>query len=94
VQTLIPLASLVDEPIVVHSTFDEDADPVAAAVRLRELAAAGPSTVVCSQGGLIPPMLAAIAQGGREFPTPKATAWVVSFADTWVAAVDRLTADV
>jgi 8-oxo-dGTP diphosphatase len=96
VQTLVPLASTLDLPIEVESVFDEDADPAASAARLAGLAAATPSTVVCSQGGLIPPLVASVAGGAAgadgtgRFHTPKGAGWVLSYHDSAVVAADAL----
>ncbi|MEE6260873.1 NUDIX domain-containing protein [Plantactinospora sonchi] len=64
VQTLQPLAELLDRPVEVDSAFTEPRpgqdsveNALAAAGRLLELAAAGTSAVVCSQGKVIPPAL-------------------------------------
>jgi 8-oxo-dGTP pyrophosphatase MutT (NUDIX family)/phosphohistidine phosphatase SixA len=88
VQTLQPLAELVDRPIVLDPAFDEPAPgaELSAAVararhRLAELRG-GPRTVVCSQGKLIPPLLAALqgADDPQPVKTPKGTGWLLSFA--------------
>jgi 8-oxo-dGTP diphosphatase len=88
VQTLAPLAALVDAAIEVESAFGEAADPVSAAGRIRGLARTAPSIVVCSQGGLIPPLLAALVPGPH--PTPKGTGWVLAFAGDDIVAVEPL----
>jgi len=90
VQTLGPLASTLDRPIEVESVFDEDADPDAAVGRIRELATRTRSTVVCSQGGLIPQVMAALSPSGGDFHTAKAAGWVLSFHGGVVCAVDVL----
>lgn len=65
VQTLDPVADLLDLPIEVDSCFDEPTpgqdgteNALAAAGRLAELARSAPATVVCSQGKVIPQALA------------------------------------
>jgi 8-oxo-dGTP diphosphatase len=90
VQTLGSIASTLDLPIEVESVFDEDADPDAAVARIRELAAQARSTVVCSQGGLIPQVMAALSTSVGDFHTAKATGWVVSFHGGVVCATDVL----
>lgn len=90
VQTLGPLASTLDQPIEVESVFDEDADPDAAVARIRELAGRARSTVVCSQGGLIPHVVAALSPSAGDFQTAKGTGWVLSFHGGVVCAVDVL----
>lgn len=98
-QTIDPLAALVDLPIEVDSRFDEPgpgADPAkvasGAAARLRELAAGGTAAVVCSQGKVIPPALAALAGIGsaKAWATPKGTGWLLAFAGPHLIAADRI----
>jgi 8-oxo-dGTP diphosphatase len=79
-QTLAPLARMIDLDIEVEMAFNEDADLRAAAELLPGLATGSGCTVVCSQGKLIPPMLAEVADGSADlYPTAKGAAWVVSF---------------
>jgi hypothetical protein len=48
--------------------------------------------VVCSQRGLIPATLSAIAgEPPSSYRTPKGTGWVLSFATPGLAALDELT---
>ncbi|GAB3971806.1 hypothetical protein GCM10027615_31370 [Plantactinospora veratri] len=68
VQTLQPLAELLDRPIEVDSAYDEpkpgqdaEENALAAAGALLELARAGEPAVVCSQGKVIPEALAWLA---------------------------------
>ncbi len=98
VQTLEILAAVVDVPIEVDPVFDESADPGSATKRLRTLAielkslAGSGATVVCSQGGLIPPAMAGLTGSSpASYRTPKGTGWVLTFTDDAVlAAVDEL----
>jgi 8-oxo-dGTP pyrophosphatase MutT (NUDIX family) len=91
VQTLAPLATELDLPIEVEAVFEESADPLVAAERLRLLVAETEATVVCSQGRLIPAVLSALDGRPRSsFRTAKGAAWAISFADAAVVAVDRL----
>jgi 8-oxo-(d)GTP phosphatase len=91
VQTLGPLASTLDLPIDVDAAFDELADPQVAARRVRALAAGARSIVVCSQGGLLPDLLAElVGDPPADFPTPKGAGWVVAFGVDGSAIVDRL----
>jgi 8-oxo-(d)GTP phosphatase len=96
VQTIGPIASILDLPIEVESVFDEDADPDAAVARIRELASQARSTVVCSQGVLIPTVMATLSTAaGRpgqagDFTTAKATGWVLSFHGQEICAIDAL----
>lgn len=91
-QTLQPLADKLGLPIVTDSAFAEPADlaelPAKVRVALTRLAdlRGGATAVVCSQGKVIPPLLAALAGGDEPAPykTPKGTGWVL----TWSA--DRL----
>lgn len=77
-RTIEPLAHLVDLPIDVDPAYAEDSErPERVARRLRALAGAAPSTVVSSQGGVIPKVLD-VLEGG-EHRTPKGTAWVLPF---------------
>lgn len=96
-QTLEPLAVKARLRIEVDGTFDESARPDVAARRLRALAAeqgertARLATVVCSQGALMPPALAALGNGSAgSFATAKGDGWVVSFRDGGVEALDEL----
>jgi 8-oxo-dGTP diphosphatase len=97
-QTLRPLAESAGLPVVVDPAFDEPApgveksDAVAGAVaRIRELRDGG-RTVVCSQGKLIPGLLAALRGGGdpQTYKTPKGTGWLLSFAGDRLIGLERL----
>jgi 8-oxo-dGTP pyrophosphatase MutT (NUDIX family) len=90
-QTLLPLAVSSGHPVGIERVFDEDAGPHEAARRLAELSE-GPATVVCSQGGLIAPTLAALTgRSPSEFHTRKGHAWVLTFADDGtLLATDQL----
>jgi 8-oxo-dGTP diphosphatase len=88
--TLAPLASLTELPVVVDHRFDEEADPTAAAAAVRELI--GDATVICSQGKLIPAVLSQLS-GGTEakYRTAKGDGWVLSFGDdSALVALDPL----
>jgi 8-oxo-dGTP diphosphatase len=88
--TVTPAADLLGHRLEVDGRFAEDGDPDEALHALQELAQATPSSVVCSQGGLIRPLVAGIRPGG-EPQTPKGTAWVLSFTETGdVASADHL----
>lgn len=61
-QTLAPLAADQHLPVEVDPVFDEDsADPDAATDRVSRLARAGGATVVCTQGAVLPAVLANLA---------------------------------
>jgi 8-oxo-dGTP pyrophosphatase MutT (NUDIX family)/phosphohistidine phosphatase SixA len=93
-QTLEPLGM----PIVSDAAFGEPSDPDqtpdkvrAASARLAELRD-GPTTVVCSQGKLMPYLLSALV--GEEDPavykTPKGGGWVIAWAGDKVVTVSPL----
>jgi 8-oxo-dGTP pyrophosphatase MutT (NUDIX family)/broad specificity phosphatase PhoE len=97
-QTVQPLTSLVNVPVLADPAFDEPADVdhlaervAGAAARLRSLLT-GERTVVCSQGKVIPPLLALLdgADGVERYRTPKGTGWALSFAGDRLIGLDRL----
>jgi 8-oxo-dGTP diphosphatase len=88
--TVAPTAGLLGLRLEIDGRFAEAGDPEEALHALRELAHATPTAVVCSQGGLIRPLLARIRPGGEQ-QTPKGTAWVLSFTESGeVVSVDHL----
>jgi 8-oxo-dGTP diphosphatase len=95
-ETVAPLSELLDVPVKVDPVFDEkSADGVAGAfAAVLALAADGGSTVICSQGKVIPPVLGLLRPANatkvEEFETPKGTGWLVAFAGTTVVSADRL----
>jgi 8-oxo-(d)GTP phosphatase len=92
-QTLTPLASLVDLRVEVEAVFDEACDdPAGAASRLRSLAAESAVTVVCSQGVVIREALPLLVGRGtaKEYATPKGTGWLLPFGSGQVLTPDRL----
>ncbi|WP_328339231.1 NUDIX hydrolase [Micromonospora sp. NBC_00421] len=97
VQTLDPTAALLDLPIEVCGDFDEpqpgqqvDECALAAAGRLAELAAAGATVGVCSQGKVIPGALTRLTGRGDDFTTAKGGGWLLAFAADRLLAADRL----
>ncbi|MEV0719868.1 NUDIX hydrolase [Asanoa sp. NPDC050611] len=99
VQTLEPLADLLDLPIVADSALDEPKpgqDPVekslSTAGRLAELAAAGSDFVACSQGKVMPGALARLLNGGgsADYHTPKGGGWLIAFSADGAVAADQL----
>jgi 8-oxo-dGTP pyrophosphatase MutT (NUDIX family)/broad specificity phosphatase PhoE len=97
-QTVAPLAARRDLPVTADPAFDEPGNPdelsdrvERAAARLRELAG-GDRTVVCSQGKVIPGLLALLDGRGdpTSFRTPKGTGWVLSFAGDRLIGLERL----
>ncbi|SCL20232.1 NUDIX hydrolase [Micromonospora inyonensis] len=97
VQTLDPLAELLDLPIEVNRDLDEP-EPgqqlveraLAAAARLTALAAAGDPVVVCSQGKVIPPALERLTGRTDDFTTAKGGGWLLAFTADGVLPPDRL----
>jgi 8-oxo-dGTP pyrophosphatase MutT (NUDIX family)/phosphohistidine phosphatase SixA len=97
-QTVAPLAARLELPVIADPAFDEPGSPdelaeqvAGAQTRLRELIG-GDRTVVCSQGKVIPPLLALLDGRGdpKEFKTPKGTGWVLSFAGDRLIGLERL----
>jgi 8-oxo-dGTP diphosphatase len=94
VQTVEPLARAVGTTVESEPRFSEEGhaeDPDKALALVRELArqSAGAATVLCSQGGAIPAMVAALARtdgvalpsrGPDKVPARKGSTWVLSFA--------------
>ncbi|OZV77734.1 NUDIX hydrolase [Micromonospora echinospora] len=97
VQTLDPLAELVDLPIEVDRDFDEPEagqQPVeralAAAARLTALASPDGPVVVCSQGKVIPPALERLTGRSDDFTTAKGGGWLLAFTADGLLPPDRL----
>ncbi|MEV6847255.1 NUDIX hydrolase [Actinoplanes sp. NPDC051411] len=98
-QTLEPLAAaLGDEPIVLDRAFAEPADPddapakaKVARQRLLELVP-GPTAVICSQGKVIPFLLAALHDEDDHAPykTPKGGGWVLTWAGDRLLGLSRI----
>jgi 8-oxo-dGTP pyrophosphatase MutT (NUDIX family)/phosphohistidine phosphatase SixA len=97
-QTLEPLARRLGLPIVIDSAFAEPADldelPAkvkVAASRLAELRDGG-TAAICSQGKVIPPLLASLR--GEEDPapykTPKGSGWLLSWSGEDLSGLSRL----
>ncbi|MEV4492794.1 NUDIX hydrolase [Micromonospora coxensis] len=97
VQTLAPTAALLDLPIEVCGDLDEprpgqqrEECALAAAGRLVELAAAGGSVGVCSQGKVIPGALERLTGRADDWSTPKGGGWLLAFTADRLLAADRL----
>ena len=91
VSTVSALAEACVLAVEPDSRFDEDASPAEAASQLRRLAQQHPATVVCSQGGLIPGLMAALGFDGPRHAKPaKGTGWVLCFAGADVVSADPL----
>jgi 8-oxo-(d)GTP phosphatase len=97
-QTLEPLAEATGLPIVIDSAFAEPADPddapakaKVAAARLVELRATE-RAAICSQGKVIPPMLAALAgvDDPAPYKTPKGGGWILSWSGETLVALSAL----
>jgi 8-oxo-dGTP diphosphatase len=90
-QTVEPLSELTGLPLDIDDSFDESARASDAAAIVHGLGAAGGVTVVCSQGGLIPDVVAALSGRDRgAYRTPKGSAWVLGFTGTDFVGADRL----
>ena len=97
-QTLEPLAERLALPIVSDPAFAEPPDPAdvgaraeIAAARLTELRD-GERPAICSQGKVIPPLLAMLddADDPDVYRTAKGGGWVLSWAGGKLAALSRL----
>jgi 8-oxo-dGTP pyrophosphatase MutT (NUDIX family)/phosphohistidine phosphatase SixA len=97
-QTFEPLAAALQMPIVIDSAFAEptEAEEVGgkaelAATRLSELRD-GPRAAICSQGKLMPPMLALLdgASDPAPYRTPKGGGWIVSWSGEKLVALSPL----
>lgn len=97
IQTVEPLAHALSTPIVVEPVLTEEAyadDASAAQQRVRTIAESDVVQVVCSQGGVIPPLLRWWAElDGVTLPASrnrKGSTWVLSLLDGKLVAVDHL----
>lgn len=84
VDTVRPLAERVGVPVTPEAALGEEGyrrAPDAAVARLLAIAAGGGTAVVCSQGGVIPGLLAAVGvESGMEDPkSRKGSAWLLGF---------------
>jgi 8-oxo-dGTP diphosphatase len=99
--TVAPLAgalglSIADEPLLSEPSYADDPD--ATLVRVRELAARPGVTAVCSQGGVIPGVIAALARDAAlpvdvdvdDVPSKKGSVWVLGFRDGALVSADYL----
>ncbi|MHA6627528.1 NUDIX hydrolase [Pseudonocardia sichuanensis] len=87
--TLVPLAGQLDLAIGDEPLFGEAAygdDQAGALARLRELAEVPGVTVVCSQGGVVPGLVGALATGAHlpgvdpdDLPSKKGSTWLLTF---------------
>lgn len=85
VETVGPLAADLGRLVELDPAFDETTfarDPAPSVRRLRALAAEGGNAVVCSQGAVIPRLLAALANGCAglgPYEARKGSVWSLSF---------------
>ena len=93
--TVQPLAATLGVPVERAAAFGEDDNPrdvTTALAALNEVVATGQATVICSQGGVIPDLLAKTAKRDglsiAETPSRKGSVWVLSFADDHLMAAD------
>jgi 8-oxo-dGTP diphosphatase len=98
-QTLEPLAAALGQPIVLDGAFaepplaeDAPAKAKVGAQRMLELRDAGGLPVVCSQGKVMPDMLATLRGEGDPAPykTPKGAGWVLTWAGERLLGLSRL----
>jgi 8-oxo-dGTP pyrophosphatase MutT (NUDIX family)/phosphohistidine phosphatase SixA len=97
-QTLEPLAARLGLPIVTDSAFAEPDGPEgiparvkAAAVRLAE-ARDGERAVICSQGKVLPPLLALVegTEDAEPYRTPKGTGWILTWSGDRLLGLSRI----
>ncbi|GAA2545120.1 8-oxo-(d)GTP phosphatase [Winogradskya consettensis] len=97
-QTLEPLAERLGLPIVTENAFAEtdDTDQVPARVKLAAARLAelrdGPAVAVCSQGKVIPGLLALLENAGDDQPykTAKGDGWVLTWSGGELVALSRI----
>jgi 8-oxo-dGTP diphosphatase len=90
-QTLEPLAASLGLDVEVEPAFNEYADADVAADLVRDLSIGTGATVICSQGKMIPPLLAALAGGEpAAYATPKGAGWVLSLGPSGGVVLDPL----
>jgi 8-oxo-dGTP diphosphatase len=97
-QTLEPLAERLGLPIVLDAAFAEPAEEAETPDRVRVALArladlrSGPTAVACSQGKLMPHVLATLAQADdpEDYRTPKGSGWVISWSGETAVGVSRL----
>ena len=99
--TVAPLADALGLPIVDEPVLSEDSyhdDPDATLKRMHELAAQPGVTAVCSQGGVIPAMIAALAREAAlpvdvdvdDVASKKGSVWVLGLRDGALVSADYL----
>ncbi len=99
--TVAPLADALGLPIADEPLLSEDShqnDPYATLKRVRELVAQPGVTAVCSQGGVIPDVIAALAREAAlpvdvdvdDVPAKKGSVWVLGLRDGALVSADYL----
>ena len=97
-QTLEPLAERLGLPIVTDAAFAEPGGPgevparaELGAARLTELRD-GPRVAVCSQGKVIPSILASLdgAEDREPYKTPKGTGWILTWSGDRLLGLSRI----
>ena len=99
--TVAPLADALGLPIADELLLSEDSyadDPDATLKRVRELAAPARGHAVCSQGGVIPGVVAALAREAAlpvavdvdDVPSKKGSIWVLGLRDGALVSADYL----
>jgi 8-oxo-dGTP diphosphatase len=91
IQTVQPLAALLDLQVVVEPAYADEYfldNPGATETALLSLAKPGRVSVVCSQGTAIPALIDNLGRGVRSSDTRKGAFWVLSFVDGDVVAAD------
>jgi 8-oxo-dGTP diphosphatase len=93
--TVQPLADRLGVPVELASAFGEDDNSQnvdAALAALNDVVATKQSAVICSQGGVIPQLLATTAERDglsiAETPSRKGSVWILSYADGRLVAAD------
>ena len=90
-QTLEPLAASLGLDIAVESAFNESADADIAADLVRDLSVGTGATVICSQGKMIPPLLATLVGGEpTAYATAKGAGWVLCLGPSGGVVLDPL----
>jgi 8-oxo-dGTP diphosphatase len=90
-ETVEPAAKLIGKNVERDGRFAENGDPGEALHALQAIGAETPAAIVCSQGGLMRPLLTKIRSAGGEPTVEKGTAWVLNFTATGaVAQADKL----
>ncbi len=99
IQTVQPLAEVLGTTVITEPALSDDAfatAPLAARCRLDEIATAGGTPVLCSQGDAIPQLMSWLADRDEVRLPPsrnrKASTWVVSWHNGRVVAIDHLDA--